>query len=245
MCIFLFQHFLRPLPSHANGIMMTAIRIILSALIGMLWFASCSTIFSGVKKPGILSDHEILKEAHLLNLPSENLYRNGSRKLYFCHILKSKKGQASLAKNHMQPLQALYFNKQGKMISWHINCLAEASMGRVNWNKSNVMEIFPPRSALAPDTILSLATLLNMISPLALTTKDDKALYDYTLVVYWNSFMGRASKSLIRSVKDNLKLSGQSRVKVLWVNNQNDFAGGLSTITPDDRQFVEDIFKSP
>lgn len=215
----------------------------MAGFLSLSLLTSCSTVFFGFRNPHKVSDVDIEEDARAWHIPLEDLYVNGSRKLYYCFYLQNKEGYQSLAKNHMQPLQALYFDEKGKMISWHINCLADASLGHINWNNNHVMETFPPGQAAAPDTLLSFPYLQQMLRPLPGTKMDEKTHYDYTVVVYWNAFIRKASKKLIHAVKKNLALAGDARVRVLWVNNENDFAGVGAAFTEEDKRFLDEIFK--
>jgi len=87
------------------------------------------------------------------------------------------------------------------------------------------MTTFPPKQQAPIDSIVSLETQLKYLKPLSQTTKLLNDSYDYILIVYWNRFMGRQSKRLIRFVQDNSKLATGKKVKIIYANTDNIFAG--------------------
>ena len=128
---------------------------------------------------------------------------------------------ADAVNNHLQMLQAMYFDRAGRLVSYHLNCYAEG-FPNMNWNMNDAFSTFPPASVAPPDTLVPLPALLPHIRnaqgrPLAFDP--DKG-SDYTVVVFWPGFCGRQSKRLIRTVRDNLALAPDSlRVEALFVND--------------------------
>ena len=80
---------------------------------------------------------------------------------YKKHLL-SLTNDTGIIKNHLQPLQASNYNKEGKLISFHINCNAPG-FPNLNWNYKKVMEAFPPVSQATVDTLLNLQTHLKLL----------------------------------------------------------------------------------
>ena len=123
--------------------------------------------------------------------------------------------------NHLQMLQAMYFDRAGRLVSYHLNCYAEG-FPNLKWNKYGAFNSFPPSSAAPPDTLLPLPALLPHIrdthdNPISATPSPQA---DYTVVVFWSGFFGRQSKRLIRTVQRNLPLAADSlRVEALFVND--------------------------
>jgi hypothetical protein len=68
-----------------------------------------------------------------------NFYENLS------NIDTSKKGQDSL-KAFFQPLQAIYFDKNGFAESILVNCYAGFDGRQLNWNTENRLAYFPPKT---------------------------------------------------------------------------------------------------
>lgn len=129
--------------------------------------------------------------------------------------------QARVLNNHLQMLQAMYFDRAGRLVSYHLNCYAEG-FPNLKWNKYSAFNSFPPSSAAPPDTLTPLPALLPHIrdahnNPISATPSPQA---DYTVVVFWSGFFGRQSKRLIRTVQKNLPLAADSlRVEVLFVND--------------------------
>ena len=128
-----------------------------------------------------------------------------------------------LIKNHLQPLRASYYNKEGKLISFHLNCYAPG-FPNLNWNYKNVMEVFPPKSQIAVDDLLTLQKELTIIksnSSLQIVAGEN---FDYYVIVAWAGFLKKQSIGLINAVKDNLKLNNENKkVKIIFVCTDNVF----------------------
>lgn len=126
---------------------------------------------------------------------------------------------------HSQPLQALYFNSHGQLISFHNNCYT-GGFPNLKWDPDNLFSVFPPRSRIPVDSIYTLEKVLENVSSLngekaTATIRNDCSYY---CVVFWNVFMSRQSKRLIRLVQDNLKLVHEPDcVQVFYVNDDNYF----------------------
>ena len=107
--------------------------------------------------------------------------------------------------NHVQPLQALYFDRSGRLVSYHVNCYA-GGFPNLKWNHDDAFSSFPPASVSPLDTLVSLQDLLPHVkTPAGETPTCQSSPVDYTVVVMWPVFMGRQSKRLIKTVKKNLE----------------------------------------
>jgi hypothetical protein len=126
--------------------------------------------------------------------------------------------------NHLQPLQALYFDENSNLISYHINCYA-GGFPNLNWNRNQNMEVFPPLQQAPVDSLVSLALIQNCIHSAVGDNRIDSIRYSNTVVVFWNRFMGRQSERFIHTVQQNITLSKGGNVKVIYVNNDNVFLG--------------------
>ena len=126
---------------------------------------------------------------------------------------------AGTANNHLQMLQALYFDRVGRLVSYHVNCYAEG-FPNLNWNMDDAFRAFPPASVAPPDSLVSLPALLAHIRDAQGNVPTFDPGQDYTVVTLWPGFGGRQSKRLIRTVKDNLSLAADSlRVTAYFVND--------------------------
>ena len=141
--------------------------------------------------------------------------------------------------NHVQPLQALYFDRSGRLVSYHVNCYA-GGFPNLKWNHDDAFSSFPPASVSPLDTLVSLQDLLPHVkTPAGETPTCQSSPVDYTVVVMWPVFMGRQSKRLIKTVKKNLETAPDMlRAELLLVNNDA-FQLGMDSIishykTPND-----------
>lgn len=164
----------------------------------------------------------ILQLCQEYNIPLEDSYEldTAYSKFLLSHDNVLYKQQI---KNHYQPLQALYFDKVGQLVSFQINCNACGSPN-LNWDRDSILTTFPPKPQTAIDSILSLEKQLKFLNPLTQTSKFNVADYDYVVVIYWNRFMDRQSKRFIKFMQDNSKLSKDKKVKIIYANNDNIFA---------------------
>lgn len=98
------------------------------------------------------------------------------------------------------------------------------------------LETFPPLEQAPIDSILPLDSLLKYIKPLSQTQKFAVIDYDYIVVVFWNRMMGKQSKRLIHFIQENCKLVKKEKVKLIYVNNDNFYAGSFIKETEQSRK---------
>jgi hypothetical protein len=190
----------------------------------ILVLTSCSAIvrqFYGIKNPKNINETTIIKFAEKYNIPIRDIYRLDTAYIEYLSSIDSIRHKSSI-KNHFQPLQALYYNVRGQLVSFQINCYA-GGFPNLNWDKDSIMTSFPPKQQAPIDSILPLYRQLQYIKPLPQTLKFSIKDYDYILIVFWNRLMGRQSKRLIRYVQQNSILAGDSRVKIIYVNTDDIF----------------------
>ncbi len=123
-------------------------------------------------------------------------------------------------KNLLQPLQVLYFDAKGTLISYHVNC-SVGGFPNLKWNRFGDFNHFPAAKSVELDTMTQLNNHLLHINPLNNAPFPDLRTYDFTVLVYWNGFMGRQSKRLVRVVQENVGLAKDKKVKVIYVNTDN------------------------
>lgn len=190
----------------------------------VLILSSCNAIFTGiygVKSPKTLSTEQIKKHARKQNIPLENVWVLDST--YRDYLKAQDTNINALAiKNHAQPLQALYYHKQ-HLFSFHANCYA-GGFPNLSWNHSGAFNQFPPATVAPIDSLLPLNNL--RVSLKALEGKKVFPTYetDTLVIVFWNRFMGRQSKRLVKLVKENAALGSTQKPKIIYVNNDNFFA---------------------
>lgn len=149
------------------------------------------------------------------NIPAESSYQLDTS--YFSFVAGWDTLFKQERKDHLQPLQALYYNEKGELISFHVNCYA-GGFPNLKWNRNGVMESFPPGQQAPLDTLLSLQKQLEFLNPTSRSQKEIKTT-DYTVVVYWSAYMGRQSKRLIKQVQKNSNLLKGDHLQILYVNS--------------------------
>lgn len=207
---------------------MKKLQIAISLTVLLLPFSGCSRILLstyGVSKPKQFTEKELLAWAKDYNIPQRNLFTLDSSYFSFLKNIDTLKveNHHSYMSDRSQPLQALYYDKKGELVSYQINCYA-GGFPNLKWNRNGNFETFTPKIQARLDSTLTLKkylTFFNKVSTSKIVSPDD---YDYVIVVYWNRFMGRQSKRLVRYVQENAKLSKNKSVKIIYVNNDQIYA---------------------
>jgi hypothetical protein len=176
-------------------------------------FSSCATLY-GVKNQKEFSPKKIQKfidKHHLNNLESYCIDTN------FRSFLKTKTLNTSEERFFSQPLQVHYFEND-TLISSHVNCNV-GGFPNLTWNKKGYFNVFPAVSQFKSSQIIRFSEMLPYFGSLATTkTKYTK----YTVVVFWNLFLERQSKRLIKLVVRNIQKSIEPS-KIILVNNDKLF----------------------
>jgi hypothetical protein len=181
----------------------------------------CTAII-GINKPKRVKEGHILSLTEKYNVPPAACYELDTSYVTYLNSLDTAKYKRQID-NHYQPLQALYFNKSGQLKSFQINCYA-GGFPNLKWDRDSILTTFPPRQQAPLDTLLSLERLLSFLKPTSRTISFNKDRYDYIVVVYWNEYMGRQSRRLIKFIQDNYSLSAGKSVKLVYANNDNMFS---------------------
>lgn len=182
---------------------------------------SCGPIFfrlMGLKKGKVLTHEQIIAQGMRYGISPTDSYELDTT--YASYIIGLDSSLYKNEKNnHLQPLQALYFDSTGKLISYHVNC-SVGGFPNLKWNKFGVFNQFPPVNRTQLDTILTFNKHFEYLIPL---TKNANNIgnYDYLVIVHWNRFMGRQSKNLIRQVQENAHLTPERKIKIFYVNSDN------------------------
>jgi hypothetical protein len=189
---------------------------------GLLFGLTGCTALYGIKENTRVDEKTIVRYANQYNIPIADGYELDTS--YFAFLLSHDKTlYREQINNHYQPLQALYFDKSGQLQSFQINCYA-GGFPNLQWNRNGIMTTFPPGKQAPVDSLTPLDVQLKYLKPLSQTVKIAPDQYDYIVVVYWNRFIGRQSKRLIRFVQKNSKLETRKKIKIIYVNNDNLFA---------------------
>lgn len=169
-----------------------------------------SACFYGLKTPKKLSNLEVQNHAKFFKIDSFAYFNDSLYHDFWANI-----SDTQAYKNHYQPLQ-IYYYENNKLISYHINCFA-SGFPNLNWNKTGNLNTFPPKTQAPIDSFLDLGTHL------AFANIRPQNAYKYTVLIYWNRFMGRQTKVFLKAFKQNLLLSPQP-LQVYFINNDNWFA---------------------
>jgi hypothetical protein len=200
-------------------------RLLLLTIFTSLTLTSCTKVFMGIygiKSIKEVDQRTILKYGKKFNIPASDNYQLDTA--YFSYLFSLDTIQfKEQIKNHYQPLQALYYDNEGNLKSFQINCYA-GGFPNLKWDRNEIFTSFLPKLQAPIDSILPLDTHLKYLLPIATTENFSKDNYDFIVVVHWNRFMGRQSKRLIKFVQENEKLSEEKKVKILYVNSDNIFA---------------------
>lgn len=198
----------------------------ITALTLIFGLASCTSIFTGLygmKKTKTVDEKAISRYSKKFNIPTADSYELDTAYFSYLFSLDTTEYKSQI-KNHYQPLQALYYDKSGHLKSFQVNCYA-GGFPNLKWDRNEIMTAFPPKQQAPIDSIVSLETQLKYLNPLSHTSKLSIDSYDYIVIVYWNRFMGRQSKRLIHFVQKNSKLESEKKVKIIYANTDNIFAG--------------------
>ncbi|NOX45557.1 MAG: hypothetical protein GXO89_01090 [Chlorobi bacterium] len=190
---------------------------------------SCSSIVQGiygVKNPKELDDRTIIRYSEKYNIPIQDNYKLDTSYLGYLASFDTAIFKEQL-KNHFQPLQALYYDKTGQLESFQINCYT-GGFPNLKWDRDSILTVFPPLGQAPVDNIVPLGVQLEYLLAFPHTNSFLVENFDYVVVVYWNRYMGRQSRRLIDFVQKNQKLSGDKKVKVIYVNTDGVFAKAMS-----------------
>jgi hypothetical protein len=193
---------------------------------GLTVLSGCGFIMNGlyvIKNFKQIDDKTILTYGNKLNIPQEKSYLLDSNYVEF--IKKQDTSKYSLQmNNNLQPLQALYFDENEELISYHVNCYA-GGFPNLEWNRNQVMDVFPPLQQAPVDSLVSLVLIRNCTHPLVGNGRIDSTKYNNTIVVFWSRFMGRQTERFIQTVQQNAGLSKGGIVNLIYVNTDNLFLG--------------------
>jgi hypothetical protein len=179
------------------------------------------------RKKKILSSAEFEKLSIEFSLPKDKSFQLDKGYIRYLFSFDTLKYPKASLKNHYQPVQASYYNKEGKLVSFHVNCYAAPGIKEgedLKWNRGNAFSAYLPKSVAPLDTIISLSKHLQFIR-----TFDNKeidttgfSVFDNTVIIHWgNKWLAQDCKNLIHIVKENLNYARDKKVNLIYVNNDN------------------------
>ncbi len=195
-----------------------------------LSLVSCKKILMlayGIKEPRSVTREEVKNMSNSLGIDLGKSYM--LRKNFFSSIeqkdtIKEKVTNkcSPMISKYKQPLQLLYFNEKGELISFHNNCYA-GGFPKLNWNKDHQFDEFVPITTIPiSDSILKLELLIANIEPVEennISVPNNKI----TVILFWSGFMLKQSKGLIKVAKKNMGLDLSQSSNILYVNTDNCF----------------------
>ncbi len=200
-----------------------------------LVLTSCAGFFPwlyGVKVPKTLDAGKIQRVAIRYGIQPEELFVLDTSYHEFlstlpsvdsnCIEIQQNKYQCNIRKNHFQPLQILYFDSSGMLVSYHLNCDIPG-FPNLKWNYFGNFDVFLPKTTSYCDSLVRFENLIKFLrmSNEQGAIEGNFTMDDYQIVVFWSKFMGRQSKREIRTVRENLDLNLDKKVNVLFVNTDN------------------------
>lgn len=203
----------------------------------LILFSSCSPILGlyGVRNPKEISEKKIIRYSKRVAIPKDAIYELDTSYFPFLASLKLSANNSlnmdsmkiierkNLVKNHYQPLQALYFNKSGKLESFQINCYA-GGFPNLKWDRDSILSTFPPKIQAPLDTLLSESVIISFLKPFIDSTKIKTGDYDYLVYVFYSKFMGRQNKRFINFIQKNSQLSNEKNIRVIYITMDNAYA---------------------
>jgi hypothetical protein len=182
----------------------------------LVTLSSCESILLGaygIKEYKALGEAEVLKCATQYAIPAKDVYLLDSSFLGYLKTFESDERHT----NHYQPLQALYFNGEGQLVSYQVNCYA-GGFPNLKWNRNDNFSVFPPKQQAPLDSMVNLETQMRFLQKLVQTETFLAKDYNYVVVVFWSRVMGRQSKRLIKFVQKNALLAKEQKVKIIYAN---------------------------
>lgn len=176
----------------------------------------------GMKKYKVLSKEEIATAAAKNKIPADAVYMLDTS--YGGYLVQFRQQFTSFTvENHLHPIQAAYYDKNGVLMSYHSGVYADAGLANFRWNIKGAFKQFPPNTCAPLDTMLDFERHLSFVR----TLDGDKLDYskyktaNANVVIHWTRFTGRQSKHLIRLIQRNARFIRKGGVNFLYVNTDN------------------------
>ena len=111
-----------------------------------------------------------------------------------------------------RPLQFLCYDRQGRLVAQYASC--ESLL------HDNMLRDLPPSGLQLPDTTRRLAHLLHLchLVPGSQPLASSPGQYDYTIAVYWTSWLGRQSAQLVARMQHYAANHPTQKIQLVLVN---------------------------
>jgi hypothetical protein len=142
---------------------------------------------------------------------------------YFSFMNQFRADHTFAVDNHVHPLQAIWYDKTGKQVSFHSGVWADTKMFTFDWNYKGQLNYYPPRTGAPIDTLFGFEEHLKYVRTLEGEKLDVEAFSgnDYNIVVHYARFPGRMTKKFLRVFAKNKKLNTRFKVNYIYVNTDN------------------------
>jgi hypothetical protein len=192
-------------------------------MLASLGLTSCTTVAEGVygmrrsETVDVPQVREYAQDYGVGVVPGKSFVLDVS---YFEFLKRQPLRLQEVAMNHAQPLQLLYYNRAGRLISYYVNRYA-GGFPNLDWNHDRQLEVFPPVTQAPADSMLSFAELAPFLRTVdGSRVQAMQSFADYTVVVFWSNRMGRQSRRLLAAAQQNLQLApATKKAYILYVNN--------------------------
>ncbi len=125
--------------------------------------------------------------------------------------------------NHIHPLQAIFYNKDGRPVSFITGTFADAGIRNLKWNQNKSFDNFPPRTLAPLDDIFTFNKHLSFIRTLDGNSIDSSRYtgVDYNVVVMYSEFTGRQTKRFLKEIAENREMGKRFKMNYIFVNTDN------------------------
>jgi len=175
--------------------------------------SSCSAIL-GIHQPQKLSDAEMMRFKKKIGIQDSATFfidKDYLEVTKYCSALEKK--------HHLQPLQIKFYNKEGKLMSFFINCNMPMKGTKLNWNNNEVLDSFYHKTATQIDSCVSLNSLTEKIKSTnnsRISWNDNNQL---VAIIFWNKFMLKQSRNMIQQYKTAIRKNEKLAITTIYVND--------------------------
>jgi hypothetical protein len=209
--------------------------LVLSLLIVLFVMTGCSSVLTCIwgfrSFDSNYSNEQITKTAFSWGIQKDELYFLQNEYIEYIDSVASKNGFSLNScdtaayfqkfKNHSQPLQIMFFDKEGKLVAFLTNCYC-GGFPNFKWNRNHSLDTLPARQVTPLDTLISFNKLITLIHNIDNQAPDPCKFInkEYSIVVFWATYFGRQSKRLIKEVEK--KYGGfkyDNKAEILYINS--------------------------
>lgn len=174
---------------------------------------------------------QVFKTALSWGIPQDNLYFLKKEYLEYLEGEALKYGVSlsscdsspsfQMIKNHSQPLQIMFFNNEGNLVTFLTNCYC-GGFPNFKWNRNHCLDSLPATQVTPLDTLFTFDKLITLIHDIDHQTPEFRISggNEYSIVVFWETHFGRQSKRLIKQVERKYGgYKAEEKVEIFYVNS--------------------------